>query len=131
MGGRGDDLIFALAGDDFIDAGADNDTVEAGDGRDFVIGGFGDDDLHGQGDSDVVWGGFAFGDLTIDDFDLTNPNNFDDPPLYAEMEALYPTGYRPPLITPKPVIGLAWKVTLNDGRDTLHGNEGIDFPLRR
>lgn len=61
IGGAGDfderDLIFAGAGDDFVDSGYGNDLIFGGTGHDTLEGGFGADEVRGQDGNDVIGGG--------------------------------------------------------------------------
>ena len=126
-GGAGNDRIFALAGDDTVDAGIDDDEVFGGAGHDWIVGGFGSDALSGEAGSDVLWGGLALGEATLLDFDLANPENFELPPTWAEIEEQFPTGFAPPLITPTVLLGQNVEGRRGDGRDMLRGGEGTDF----
>ena len=126
-GGTGEDTIFGLGGDDLLDGGQNADALFGGLGNDFIIGGFGDDALSGEAGSDVVWGGFSFGEVAAADFNLANPANFELPPTFAEVEAAFPTGFAPPLITPIVLVGQPVEGRLGDGRDTLRGGDETDF----
>ncbi|MFV0513576.1 MAG: peptidoglycan DD-metalloendopeptidase family protein [Jhaorihella sp.] len=65
------DVIYAGAGDDFVDGGYGNDLIYGQGGNDTLAGGFGADELQGQDGNDVITGS-AFGDIVFgnagDDF---------------------------------------------------------------
>ena len=123
----GQDTIYGLSGNDFIHAGSADDTVYAGAGNDWVVGGYGNDDLYGEGGTDVLWGGFASGDATPTDFDLSVSENFEAPISFWETEAAFPTGYTPPMITAVVLGGQNVEGRLGDGRDVLRGGDDTDF----
>lgn len=56
-GGAGNDYILSGAGADVVDGGAGNDYIEAGAGADKVYGGAGNDDLYGGAGRDTLDGG--------------------------------------------------------------------------
>jgi Ca2+-binding RTX toxin-like protein len=56
-GTSGNDVIFALAGNDRVDTGAGNDVVVAGRGNDQIRGGAGNDVLRGGAGHDRITGG--------------------------------------------------------------------------
>lgn len=65
-GGRGEDTIIALGGDDSVQSGWDNDSVDGGDGADTILnahgldtlaGGNGNDTIQGGSETDVISGG--------------------------------------------------------------------------
>ncbi|MCP5307613.1 MAG: hypothetical protein H6953_19580, partial [Chromatiaceae bacterium] len=96
-------------------------------GNDWLFGGFGDDDIYGGAGSDVIWGGFATAEVTQADFDLNVAPNFTLPPTFELIEAQFPTGYAPPMITPAVLNGQNVEGRLGDGRDKLVGGDDTDF----
>ncbi|MES2831504.1 MAG: calcium-binding protein [Pseudomonadota bacterium] len=56
-GGAGNDTLFGLGGDDYLEGGADTDRLYGGDGNDTLLGGAGTDTLEGGGGNDLVIGG--------------------------------------------------------------------------
>ncbi len=56
-GGQGADLIFAGAGNDFVNGEGNNDHIDGGTGDDFLWGGFGADFVAGGDGNDDLWGG--------------------------------------------------------------------------
>ncbi|TWT93960.1 PKD domain-containing protein [Stieleria varia] len=139
--GGGDDQVYASLGIDltaadidWVDAGTGNDIVHTGHGNDYIIGGYGDDELFGGVGSDVIWGGFAVEGITADDFNRGENEDpalieqfFELPPRYLQAEASYPTGYVPPLITPRFAMGRSVDGVEGDGDDKIEGGLGIDF----
>ncbi|PAY21344.1 hypothetical protein CKO51_01835 [Rhodopirellula sp. SM50] len=140
--GGGNDQVFASLGidmdaadADWVDAGSGNDVVFTGQGNDYVIGGFGDDELFGQTGIDVIWGGLQPEGVTRDSFFIRDENdafplitdNFELPPRYLQAEAAYPTGYMPPMITPKFTLGQPVEGTAGGGDDKIEGGDGTDF----
>lgn len=57
IGGAGNDVIVALAGDDRLEGGGGNDNLYGGTGADTLIGGGGNDELWGGGGIDQLKGG--------------------------------------------------------------------------
>jgi Ca2+-binding RTX toxin-like protein len=132
--GSGNDTIFTESGDDTVIAGAGHDRVflsagddvaMGGDGNDLIVGDIGNDFLDGGAGIDVLWGGAQIFDQSR--FDPNVPANFVLPPEFAANEAVTPTGYSPPLITPSVVGGRSLPGTIDDGADTIEGGAGGDF----
>lgn len=77
LGGRGDDQLYGLGGDDSLDGGEGNDLLFGGEGTDTVQGGDGDDALYssvggdtlsgGKGDDSYVFSGTGWNGTTIDE----------------------------------------------------------------
>ncbi len=63
--GRDDDIVFALAGNDYVDGGNGHDTIGAGTGNDTIEGGLGADLLFGWLGDDLIYAGFQ-NDLFLD-----------------------------------------------------------------
>ena len=72
--------------------------IYASSGDDVVIGGWGNDDIIGDDGNDLLWGGKA--SYAAASFDLSNPDNFTDPIAFDLYEGIFPTGFKPPRITP-------------------------------
>ncbi len=53
----GNDVIYALNGNDFVRSGAGNDATDSSNGNDIVFGGGGHDELKGGNGNDVLFGG--------------------------------------------------------------------------
>jgi ELWxxDGT repeat protein len=132
--GVGNDVVFTELGDDTVNSGDGDDVVflAAGDdvafggpGNDLLVGSIGDDFLDGGAGVDIVWGGAQI--FEASSFDLNVPSNFVLPPEFAANEALTPTGFNVPLITPAVVGGRSLSGTIEDGEDTLRGGDGTDF----
>lgn len=130
-GDQGNDFLYGGDGNDDIFAGLGDDFVNAGSGDDWVVGGFGNDTIRGEGGQDMIWGGLASSVVTRANFDRSSAAaitaNFELPARFEEVEALYPTGYLPPLITPKVLGGANVEGDLLDGADDIDGGSGIDF----
>ena len=116
-------------GNDEINGGPGSDILLGGPGDDLIIGHDGDDYIYGDGGSDVLWGGVA--GASEDNFRIgdgeTVSDKFDYAPGFFEAEQDYPTGYVPPLITPKVFYGLSWDGHVTDGADMIRGGYGTDW----
>ena len=119
----------APGGNDEINGGPGSDILLGGPGDDLIIGHDGDDYIYGDGGSDVLWGGVA--GASEDNFRIgdgeTVSDKFDYAPGFFEAEQDYPTGYVPPLITPKVFYGLSWDGHVTDGADMIRGGYGTDW----
>ena len=116
-------------GQDDINGGPGHDILLGGPGDDWIIGHDGDDYIYGDGGSDVLWGGVSGtseGNFRLADGE-TASDKFDYAPGFFEAEQDYPTGYEPPLITPKVFFGLSWDGHVTDGADVLRGGYGTDW----
>jgi Ca2+-binding RTX toxin-like protein len=105
-GGSGDDLFFALGGNDNVSGGAGNDTLDGGSGADSIFGNDGNDSVHGQDGDDSLYGNA--GNDTIDGgtgFDFIFAGSGDDV-LDGGADDDYMAG--------------------NEGSDTLTGGSGVD-----
>ncbi len=121
LGGTGDDTVLGGSGDDRIEGESGNDALFGQDGNDVVIGGTDNDQVSGGAGDDLLWGGleaFLRSELLAS---LVRPPRFDS------TEALYPTGYNPPLITPALLGGLALAGSADDGADQVDGDDGTDW----
>ncbi|MGB2819354.1 MAG: hypothetical protein WBF17_00130, partial [Phycisphaerae bacterium] len=124
-GRAGEDTLSSEGGDDEIYGQADFDEIHGGAGNDLLVGGTGDDELYGDAGDDILWGGAEA--YPASSFDLDNTSNFELPPGYANAEAENPTGYTPPLMTPKVFYGDSFEGQPFDGEDKLYGGSGRDF----
>ena len=66
--GRGDDLVFGVAGHDTLEGGRGNDRLDGGAGNDLLVGGAGEDVLAGGAGADVFAIRAGGGHDTITDF---------------------------------------------------------------
>jgi len=107
LGGEGADTLHGLAGDDDLQGNLHDDTIFGGAGADLIVGGRGDDEIHGGGGNDLVWGGFEDVADSRTAFDLTHPDNFENPAGFDAAESRIPTGYTPPRIAPVVALGLS------------------------
>ncbi|MCX7893546.1 MAG: PA14 domain-containing protein, partial [Burkholderiales bacterium] len=132
-GNDGDDVIFALAGNDDVQGNDGDDEIHGGAGDDLLVGNRGDDTIFGDAGNDVIWGGEAIHPRAA--FDLANPANFTNPLFFDANEAVYPSGFTPPRITPVILLGLSvggeaddkFSGSLNDWNDHLYGGDDTDF----
>lgn len=127
-GEAGNDVLITTGGDNVLFGGSGNDTLQAAGGNDLLVGGSGDDVLYGGGGHNILWGGQML--LEPSRLDLGNSANFTLPWFWTEAEALSPTGFTPPMMTPKdeygnPIGSLAGGV--DDGNNRLYGGDGDDF----
>ena len=116
-------------GHDLMEGGLGNDILMGGSGDDLLVGGEGEDYLWGDGGSDILWSGYEGYNWTL--FRVldgeTRADKFEQAPGVAEAEALNPTGYAAPLITPKVLNGQSWQGSITDGNDVLRGGYGDDI----
>ncbi len=127
-GGAGDDIIYGDLWEDVIRGGFGDDSIYGLAGDDLLSGDDGNDQIYaGKGD-DAVFGGVAVAGAA--DFDLGNPNKFStpsDPNLVFQSPTDIPDSELVYRIVPKFTDGLSLNGTLQDGQDTLFGEEGTDW----
>ena len=116
-GAAGDDVVHGLAGNDYIHGNIGNDEIWGDAGDDLIVGGRGDDTIDGGAGDDLIWGGEE--DYAASFFDRSNPANFTTPPGFDGAEALTPTGYVPPMITPAIANGLSIGSATDDNPTTI------------
>ena len=82
-GGRGDDFLGGGRGSDRIQGGGGDDEILGDSGRDELIGGNGNDSLRGGGGGDVFQGGLGADQITVNHAD---PDGHRDVVVYTSVE---------------------------------------------